>query len=183
MVKCFLFKPGHIKAYHRLGWANPNVEPTRDKYFKAAAVCVKRNLEEELELCQPNLVITMGGEVCQMIHGSDDGKRPAPHDFYKKIIGQPLRVNIVEHPHDSRNELFKDKNVFHMYHPGCLMREDDPENQDEIEQHFGEHIPTVRDFLVELGIVSPTTFKEPIATENLDALKRFIDSDHAKDMV
>lgn len=183
MVKCFLFKPGHINAYRRLGWTAPNIEPTRDKYFKAAAVCINRNLKKELDLCNPQLVITMGAEVCRMIHGSDNGRYPAPSELFKEIVGQPLRADKTEHSADSRNKLFKGKNVFHMYHPGCLMRVDDPNSQDEIKQHFEEHLPTAKDFLAELGIVDPAAFKDPITTENLDALKQFVDSDHAKDMI
>ena len=184
MVKCFLFKPGHINAYRRLGWTDPNVEPSRNRYFQAAAVCMNHNLKKELDLCKPKIVITMGAEVCRMIHGSNNGKYPAPGDLFKKIVGQPLRANTTDdHPHDSRNKMFEDKNVFHMYHPGCLMRVDDPDNEDEIEQHFQEHIPAIEEFLVELGLVDQAAFKEPIAKDALAILQRFVDSDYAKDMV
>jgi uracil-DNA glycosylase len=187
MVKCFLFKPGHINAYRRLGWTDPNVEPTRYEYFKAAAVCMTYNLKEELELCEPELVITMGGEVCRMIHGSDDGRRPAPYDLFKDIVGQPLRANTREHPQDSRNELFEGKNVFHLYHPGFVMRKDDPETDEEtkkeIERHYTDHIPAARAFLVELGLADDTLLGKPITEEGLATLTPFVDRNHAIDIV
>jgi uracil-DNA glycosylase len=186
MVKCFLFKPGHINAYRRLGWTDPNVEPTRYEYLKVAAVCMTRHLAKELDLCQPKLVITLGAEVCRMVHSGKHGSPLAPYDRFEKVIGQPLRANELDSPDDTRNELFKDKNVFHMFHPGFLMREDDPEiseeNKGKIERHYTEHIPSARKFLVELGLAGATMLGKPVDRAGVNAVKPYVDLDHAKGM-
>lgn len=178
MVKCFLFKQGHVNAYERVDWNEPPVAATRNQYFEAAAVCIARNLERELELCKPKLVIALGEDVCRMIHRSPDDQHPAPEDLFENIIGQPLRANTFEHPRDSRNKVFKDKNVFHMYHPGLVMREDDPR----VETHFKEHIPAAREFLAELGLVSHTIIQEPLTDAYLASLKPFAGLDYDQDM-
>lgn len=151
LVKCFLFKQGHVNAYKKLGWNDPPVEESHTEYFTAAAACLKQNLNRELELCKPKLVIALGEKVLRMVHG--DGNTPtSQEDLFKKLVGKPLRANEHEIEGDSRHGLFLSTNVFHMIHPSKLMR-DEPDSYWS-QQHWQEHIPALKSFLSDLGLAS-----------------------------
>ena len=146
-VKCFLLKKEHIELYRRLGWMKPETSASYDAYFKAAAVCVQSHLARELAICQPKLVIGLGERVYRLMHGSDDLKTPAPDSpSFDQITGVPLRAGIVSHPWDTRNALFKNLNVIHLFHPSGLIREES------IRDKHLKDIPPTKSFIQELGL-------------------------------
>lgn len=151
VVKCFLMKEGHIQTYEDLGWVGPGRPKTTDaydNYFQIAAVCVALHLAREIELCGPNLVIGFGERVYRLIHSSDDFVVPGQDlPFFGEITGVPLRMGHITHPLDTRNELFRDLNVVHLYHPSSILRS--PQIRD---RHFDEDIQPTKDFMAELGL-------------------------------
>ena len=83
LVKVFLFKPDHIRNYSREG-QSPEFKSIRAEFNRYA----KRSLgflEQEIEIAQPVLVLTLGEEVARVV--SDDYETPtrillvgAPHE-------------------------------------------------------------------------------------------------------
>ena len=151
VVKCFLMKQWHIESYEELGWIGPGRPETaaaHDDYFQIAAVCVPLHLAQEIDVCQPELVIGFGERVYRLIHSSDDFLVPGSDlPFFGEITGVPLRKGQMTHPLDTRNELFRDLNVLHLYHPSALLRS--PQVRD---RHFNEDIPPTKVFMAELGL-------------------------------
>lgn len=146
LVKCFLFKEEQVTAYEKVGWQDPQypiVYTTRDKYFDAAKPCFERNLEKEVLLGQPKLILTMGSAVCQMVHADED-YNPADNEVFREVRGKLLRANHEDSGPFERHPLFKDKNVFCFYHP-AYIRKNGPART----RHREEHIPVAKAFLDE----------------------------------
>lgn len=149
-VKCFLLKKEQVELYRRLGWVQPGSKTgaSYDAYFKAAAICGPAHLARELAICQPRLVIGLGERVYRLMHGSADWKTPAPDPpSFGPITGAPLRAGVVSQPWDTRNALFKNLNVIHLFHPSALIREAPIR-----EKHLAQDIPPTRAFMQELGL-------------------------------
>jgi uracil-DNA glycosylase len=144
LVKCFLFKDGHVNAYSEVGWNDPQVKATRDDFFKAARPCFQNHLTKEVELCQPKLIITMGSAVCQMVHADAQGN-PEDFEVFRKVRGRPLRANSEDSSPYSRHESFKDKNVFCFFHPAYLSR-----SKTALETHRSQHVKEAKEFLENL---------------------------------
>lgn len=151
MVKCFLIDQGDWNNYFRLGWVQSGgpVQPTREDYAKFGGVCMLNHLVREIELCDPILIIALGSNVCGFVHGSDDGVFAAPNPF-SSLIGKPLRAG-QQGAKDTRNRYFRDRNVFHFYHPSALIR---PDGLAERLQNHALHLQEARNFMVELGLAN-----------------------------
>jgi uracil-DNA glycosylase len=152
--KCHLLRPSHIETYEKLGWNTP---PTRDSYdtdddyLAIAAVCVRRHLVRELELCQPKLIITLGEKAYRMIHSSDDFQQPAPDTTnYRSMTGTVLLANVKTQSFDKRNAVFSIFNVVHLFHPSLFIRTEDTAP---LQKHTTQDIPAVRGFLQSIGLV------------------------------
>jgi uracil-DNA glycosylase len=155
MVKCFLFKPGHVDAYKNVGWTPPKkFKPTRDPdnpdsetemYFKAAERCIDNWLREELEECQPKLIVALGKKVCRMIH-ADQELKPAEGGVWAEVRGKRLRANYEDSGLYKRHGSFKDKNVICLHHPARLKR-----SQSARESHEDD-LRTARKFMEELDL-------------------------------
>jgi uracil-DNA glycosylase len=147
LVKCFLFKPEHIRAYDSIGWEIPDgFEATRgefggsnetERYYEAARLCVQGWLARELELCVPKLVIALGSDVCRMVH-ADQNFAPASRGAWTQARGKFLRAGSAASGSHERHPLFQAVNVFCLYHPGYIRR-----NAAARERHCKEHIPAV----------------------------------------
>lgn len=151
LVKCFLVDQGDWNTYLRLGWVESGgpVQPTREDYAKFGGVCMLNHLVREIELCDPVLIIALGFNVCGFVHGSDDGKFANPNP-YSSVVGKPLRAG-EQSPGDTRNRYFRDRNVFHFYHPSALIR---PDNLAERRRNHAAHLQEARKFLIELGLAN-----------------------------
>ena len=106
LVKVFLFKPGHIDRYKKLGFNN--FEANRHK-FLALAKDSMYYLNEEIELAQPKVIIGLGAEVNAVIHDKsvkEATKLISKEPIYNKNIGGDIPF-------------------FACPHPGILMREDE----------------------------------------------------------
>lgn len=70
LVKVFLFKPGHIRAYHALGVDQPAVE-TRSMFRAIASHPANMNwLAREAVVAKPRLILTLGREVASALTAS-----------------------------------------------------------------------------------------------------------------
>ena len=150
--KCHLLRPDNINTYVRLGWDEPRTEASfvdDNDYMEIASVCVPRHLPREIELCQPQLIILMGEKAYRMVHGSDDYQTPAPDIVFGRIVGEILRANTVTHELDTRNALFRQHNVVHLYHPSFFIR---GASQAAVDQHHNVHIPAVKAFLESINL-------------------------------
>lgn len=151
--KCHLLQDKDIKSYERVGWTEPPTEAsysTSTDYLRIAAACVPLHLVRELEMCQPKLVILVGAQSYRLIHGSDDFKEPAPDGRFTPIRGVLLRANKTSHEFDTRNATFRQYNVVHLAHPSSFLY---PNSYDSLHAHLNEHIPAVRTFLHQVGLL------------------------------
>ncbi|MFW5872290.1 MAG: uracil-DNA glycosylase family protein, partial [bacterium] len=62
LVKVFLFKPGHVERYRKLGKAD--IESNRHKFMEYARASLSF-LYDEIEICNPYVIILLGQEVVQ----------------------------------------------------------------------------------------------------------------------
>lgn len=123
LVRIFLFKDGHINKYHKLGRSWPERE-TRTN-FKLYAQQGIHWLQEELELTNPRLVITLGSEVAGILQGVRGQKQR------NLLLGGDLKEFAIE------NISYP---VIHMAHPGIVMRPGSKRNPWP-GLHREEHIP------------------------------------------
>lgn len=65
----------------------------------------------------------------------------------RQITGVPLRAGTVRHPWDTRNALFKNLNVIHLFHPSGLVCEESIRDK-----HLAKDIPPTKSFMQELGL-------------------------------
>lgn len=125
LVKVFLFKPGHVARYEKLGAAVPKGY-TRDRFFELAEASLPW-LSRELEAARPRLVVTLGAEVAGVLHGRRSANA-------QKALLQPEVIDLEIGGRDYR--------VVHCAHPGILMRE--APNNPWPERHRGEFVPVLR---------------------------------------
>lgn len=145
--KCYLMTPANITRYQELGWSDPPTQTTLSTdadYYAIAAVCVPRHIPKELQLCQPQLIIVLGGKGYHMVHGSDDFQTPAAVDHSNELFGKVLLRNDTSNPLDKRNSLFRQFNVVHLHHPSLWTYEG---SEDKLQQHMTVDIPAVKAFI------------------------------------
>jgi uracil-DNA glycosylase len=107
LVKTFLFKPGHVEKYRRLGIAELP-PPTRDAFETYAASTGNLAwLQTELELAQPKVVITLGAEVAGILRGVKGRQRRN-----KLLTGTVEDLVIGDRSY----------HCIHFAHPGIIMR-------------------------------------------------------------
>ncbi len=131
LVKVFLFKPGHISRYQRLG--RPGAVETRSRYLEFAVKSLPW-LAEEARLAAPRAVLLLGVEVTSVVFGvtSDGAKR--------LLDGKCRPVNIEGIP----------VNAICLPHPGILMK---PSRRNPWPERFAQVIlPQARQELIQLGL-------------------------------
>lgn len=106
LVKVFLFKDGHINRYHTLG-KNDIIE-NRSKFIDYALKSIGR-LENEIEICNPYVIILLGLEVTKVFFNLTDSKAIEYLDgsIKEKEVGGLIR------------------NIICLPHPGILMKKTD----------------------------------------------------------
>jgi uracil-DNA glycosylase len=104
LVKVFLFKEGHVKKYERLGF-NANLV-TRDRFMGLAKASIPF-IHEEVDLCQPKVILGLGSEVNAVLLGIS----------IKDATAEMALSN--EHSYEVNG---KNHSYFGCPHPGILMR-------------------------------------------------------------
>jgi hypothetical protein len=107
LVKVFLFKPGHVKRYEKLGASIP-AGYIRDRFFNLGVQSL-RWIEREVELSRPRLMITLGAEVAGILHGVRTASAQT-----KLITPEVRTIDLGSVPVPT----------VHCAHPGILMRRD-----------------------------------------------------------
>ena len=103
LVKVFLFKEGHIKRYEKLG--KKDVEANRNK-FKDYATLSLPFLYEEIDICNPYVIILLGQEVVQA--------------FFK--ISAAKALGYLDGTVKKYEVSGKERNIISLPHPGILMK-------------------------------------------------------------
>lgn len=142
LVKVFLFKPGHIERYRKLGVPYP-VGYERERFGElglASMYWIKR----ELEAARPRLLITLGAEVAGVVRcvspGSAQVKLLVPRIETLQIGGTEVAT-------------------IHCAHPGILMR---PAVRNRWPSaHCEEFLPVMKEFLGRQAKVAAATGKLP----------------------
>jgi uracil-DNA glycosylase len=126
LVKVFLFKQGHRAKYEKLGIDVPEgYERERFEELGRASVGM---LLDEVELAEPQLVITLGAEVAGILRGVESSKGR------NNLLGNPpVEVEVHGHP----------MTVVHLAHPGIVMRKRSTSNPWP-DRHTNEHIPALK---------------------------------------
>ena len=103
LVKVFLFKEGHIRRYNELG--KFDVKANRNLFDEYADTSLKW-LHEEIEICNPYIIILLGIEVTSIVLGltAEKSKDALDGVVRKKVIGN------------------MDRNFICLPHPGILMK-------------------------------------------------------------
>jgi uracil-DNA glycosylase len=103
LVKVFLFKPGHVDRYKKLG--KHDIEPNRNKYATYAKASLWW-LHKEIEICSPYVIILLGREVTKAFFDVSLAKAITymTGGAYSKVI-------------DGVN-----RNIICLPHPGILMK-------------------------------------------------------------
>lgn len=106
LVKVFLFKDGHARAYRDLG-ATPPKGYERERFDEIGKASLDEWIGQELAIAQPKLVITLGAEVAGIVRG---------------VKSAAARTKLLQ----ARVEdvAFGDSTwpTVHCAHPGILMR-------------------------------------------------------------
>ena len=104
LVKIFLFKPGHVKKYRRLGFKGNLI--TRDRFMDLAKKSVQY-IQKEIDLCDPKVILSLGAEVNAV------------------LLNKTIKV-ITDEMALSSEKLYnvngKNYSYFSCPHPGILMR-------------------------------------------------------------
>ncbi len=103
LVKVFLFKEGHVKKYQALG--KFDIKPNRKDFKKYAELSLKW-LYEEIELCNPCVIILLGIEVTSAV------LKLEPDAAKEALSGISISKLIKE----------KERQFICLPHPGILMR-------------------------------------------------------------
>ncbi|MFH1352941.1 MAG: uracil-DNA glycosylase family protein [bacterium] len=161
-VKCFLFDKKQAKRHRELPLIKPiRILPTREDFFGCARPCVETHLIKEVEICRPKLIISLGSEAAEAIHGTFGITKKKPAELggrfnFKAVLGVPLPANKRLDKkdrkgccYDKREGIFFRTNIFHLIHPGYLMRIPYGEMSKE---HWSKNLPAAFDFIKELGI-------------------------------
>jgi uracil-DNA glycosylase len=105
LVKVFLFKPGHLRRYERLGARAP------DGYLRERFAELGRRslpwIERELAVARPTLVVTLGAEVAGVLRGVTSASAQT-RLLEPRVL--TLALGAVKVP------------AVHCAHPGILMR-------------------------------------------------------------
>ena len=126
LVKVFLFKSGHRAKYEKLGIAVP--EGYHRERFEELGRASVGMLLAELQVAQPELVITLGREVAGILRGVDGSKAR------NALLGNPpVEVEIQGHR----------MTMVHLAHPGIVMRRSSTSNPWP-DRHTNEHIPALK---------------------------------------
>ena len=137
LVKVFLFKPGHVDSYRKLGAVAP-LGYERKRLFELGERSIP-SLERELRLARPRLVITLGAEVAGVLRGVRSERAQV------KLLApnvSELRVGDVV------------VQTMHCAHPGILMRRGTTKNPWP-ECHKKEFLPALKRALVD-EVLLPT---------------------------
>jgi uracil-DNA glycosylase len=127
LVRVFLFKDGHITKYRHLGCTWPSHE-TRS-LFEDHARQGMTWLEEELDLAQPRIIITLGSEVAGVLQNVQGVQKR------NELLGGDLKEVTIG---------TKTYPVIHLAHPGIVMRPSTERNPWP-QRHKKEHIPMARE--------------------------------------
>ncbi|MDD4363271.1 MAG: uracil-DNA glycosylase family protein [Atribacterota bacterium] len=98
LVKVFLFKEGHINRYCKLG--KNDVSENRSKFMEYARKSIGR-LEDEIEICNPYVIILLGLEVTKAFFNlvNDKAKEYLDGEIKEKNIrGQNRKIICLPHP-------------------------------------------------------------------------------------
>lgn len=107
LVKIFLFKEGHQNKYKRLGFQGTLVDR---KEFDRLAKAGLHYIFEEINLCNPKVILGLGAEVNAILLNESIAKATSTIQ-----IAEKRKLSIGENKY----------NYFACPHPGILMREDD----------------------------------------------------------
>jgi len=126
LVKVFLFKPGHINRYNKLGYTN--FKANRHEFLKLAKKSMSY-LDQEIELANPKIIIGLGAEVNAVIH------QKSVKEATQLISKTPILKKL------------NDKTIpfFACPHPGILMRND--ERSDKWRAVLDETLIEVKNYL------------------------------------
>lgn len=126
LVKVFLFKPGHVERYRKLG--KEDIEPNRHK-FKDYARASLPFLYDEIEICNPYVIILLGREVVQAFFGISAARALGYLDgTVKKFEVKGKEQNIICLPHPG---ILMKRTVRNRW-PGRFEREIAPQAMEEI---------------------------------------------------
>jgi len=103
LVKVFLFKEGHIKKYHQLGFNGYLLSRSK---FREIAVNSLKYIHEEIKLAQPKIILTLGSEVAGSLMGISEKKA------IKLMTKFPVDYKVGN----------KNYKLFALPHPGIIMR-------------------------------------------------------------
>ena len=103
LVKVFLFKEGHVKRYEKLG--KSDIEENRSKFYEYANKSISW-LNQEIEICNPYVIILLGMEVTKAMFDVSDSDAKAYLD------GKARQKEINHHT----------RNFICLPHPGILMK-------------------------------------------------------------
>jgi cytosine/adenosine deaminase-related metal-dependent hydrolase/uracil-DNA glycosylase len=135
LIKCFLFHPSMAESYAALGWNDVKVEPSYDQLLPVAQVC-RQWAEQEVALCRPALVLTVGKPPCTVLHGLAEAEAGVQGRVYNTLLGQHLkrddkaerriaaRLRLTSHGQPVgivRAEPWAQFDTFHMLHPQAVM--------------------------------------------------------------
>ena len=121
LVKVFLFKPGHVKRYQKIGALVP-VGYERGRLLDLGKRSIP-TLERELRVARPRLMITLGEEVAGVLRG----KRPSRKLLVPEISELAVGDEVVR--------------TMHCAHPGILMR---GSSTDWPKRHREEFLPALK---------------------------------------
>ena len=97
LVKVFLFKEGHIKRYEKLG--RKDMVSNRNKFMEYAKLSLPF-LYDEIEICNPYVIILLGQEVVQAFFQISAAKALGYLDgTVKKFEVKGMERNIICLPH------------------------------------------------------------------------------------
>lgn len=142
MIKCFLFHESMAASYQALGWTDVQVQQSYSELLPVAKVC-SQWVDQEVVLCDPQLVLTVGKPPCTMLHDVPFGDGALQGRVYNVLLGQllPARDHTLERavakalhlsstfdPPFPRSPFSIDRrgpwanyNVYHMMHPQAVM--------------------------------------------------------------
>jgi 5-methylthioadenosine/S-adenosylhomocysteine deaminase len=98
MIKCFLFHPENAASYQALGWNDVRVEQSYSELLPVGKVC-SQWINEEVQLCDPKLVLTVGKPPCVLLHNVPFDDVGLQGRVYEVLLGVQLPAN------DSRLEI------------------------------------------------------------------------------
>lgn len=135
LVKMFLFKEGHQLAP---GVKLPSL--LKRKSFDAVAMSEANLafLDEELQLADPKLVITLGIEVAGVLRGKKTLK-----DRNALLSGQLASFTLKDRSY----------NAIHLVHPGILLRRTGGTRNPWPHAHETQHLPAAREVLRQLRLL------------------------------